>query len=352
MKRIFLYTILCLLLSISLIYAGNDNAGTSAANFLKIGIGPRGTAMGGAFVAHVNDVSALYWNPAGIASLNALEVAITYTDWILDFNHNFLAIGYPLGKLGTIGLSFNAHSLGEMEKTTPSEPDGTGAFFSANDMAIGVAYARQLTDRFAVGLKLKYIRESISFCSASTIAIDAGTQFETGFHGMRIGMSISNFGGKLTLKGTDQMTTADIDEVIEGNPMKEARLETEGWSIPLIFRMGVSMDVLKRQYSTLTCNLDYNDPRDVNPYGTFGAEYAWNNTFFLRGGVSYFPEEFDEAKLASDEELVLKYSVRFSFGAGLNLTIPGVSSKVKFDYSYTDLGILTTAHSFSFTFGL
>ena len=353
MNNKFLCTIICLLLSASLIYAtGNDNTGTSAANFLKIGIGPRGTAMGGAFVAHVNDVSALYWNPAGIASINALEVSVTHTDWILDFGHNFFAVAYPMGNLGTIGLSLNSLSMGDMERTSPSEPNGTGSFFSASDMALGLAYARRLTDRFAVGVKVKFVQESISYSSASTIAVDAGTQFETAFYGMRIGMSISNFGGKMTLKGTDQLTKADIDEVIGSNPMKEARLETEGWSLPLLFRVGASLDVLKRDYATLTCNLDYNDPRDVNPYGTFGAEYSWNNILFLRGGINYFPEDFDEQQLADEEELVLSYGIRLSFGAGLNLKVPGIASRVKLDYAYTDLGILTTVHSFSFTFGL
>ena len=352
MNRKYLNILLCLLLGVSLAYAGNDNTGTSAANFLKMGIGPRGTAMGGAFVAQVNDVSALYWNPAGIARLTSLEVGITHTDWILDVSHNFFAIAYPISRIGTIGVSFNSLSMGDMERTTPSEPHGTGAFFSASDLALGVAYARQLTDRFAVGVKFKYIQESISFSSASTIALDAGTQFETGFYGICLGMSISNFGGKMTMRGTDQLTKADIDEVIEGNPMKEARLETEAWTIPLLFRFGISMEVLNRADSRMICNLDFNDPRDVNPYATFGAEYAWNNVIFLRGGLIYRPDEFDEQKLVKTEELELIYDFKFTFGAGLNLKIPGMGSKVRLDYSYSDLGILTQAHSFSFTFGL
>jgi len=218
------YILLCLLLSVTLVFAGNDNTGTSAANFLKIGVSPRALALGGAFVANANDFSSLYWNPAGIARVKSLEVGVSYTDWILDIQHSFVGVVYPLGSVGTIGVSFNSLSMDEMERTTPGEPHGTGAYFSAGDLALGIAYARQLTDRFMVGVKFKYIHESISFSTASTMAIDAGTQFITGFHGMRIGMSISNFGGKMTMRGTDQMTKADIDEVIEGNPMKESRL--------------------------------------------------------------------------------------------------------------------------------
>ena len=350
MYKKVLYISICLLLSVSLAFAGNDNTGTSAANFLKIGVGPRGTGMGGAFVAHVNDVTSLYWNPAGISNITSFEVGVSYTDWILDIQHNFLGVAYPLGKIGTIGLSLISLSMGDMEKTTPLHPDGTGSYFSANDLAIGLTYARQLTDRFSVGLTAKFINETISFSSANTFAIDAGTQFDTGFRGLKFGMSISNFGGKMTMRGTDQMTKADVDEVIDGNPEKDARLETEAWSIPLVFRFGLSMDVFSFDKNRLTCNLDFIDPRDVNPFGTIGAEYTWGNMVFLRSGLIYRAEDFNEDKLIHYEELELNYKVKLAFGAGIRFTIPGLASKVRLDYSYTDLGILTNSHSVSCIF--
>ncbi len=352
MIKKFIYLIGCLLLIASLLYGGNDNTGTSAANFLNIGVGPRGTGMGGAFVAQVNDITSLFWNPAGISKITSLEVGVAYTDWILDIQHNFLGVAYPLGSFGTIGVHFITLSMGDMEKTTPSNPEGTGAYFSANDLALGVSYARQLTDRFAVGITAKFINETISFSSANTFAIDAGTHFDTGYRGLTIGMAISNFGGKMTMKGTDQMTKADIDEVIEGNPEKEARLETEGWPIPLIFRFGLSMDMYQTKNNRLTCNVDFNDPRDNSPYGVVGAEYAWANVVFLRGGLIYRAEDFDEAKLKSYEELELNYKLKLAFGAGVKFRIPGLASLVRLDYSYTDLGILSNSHSVSFIFNM
>lgn len=352
MERKTIYITLSVLLSVSLVFAGNDNTGTSAANFLKIGVGARGNALGGAFIASVNDNTALYWNPAGIAQISTLQVGICYTDWILDVSHNFLGVVYPLGRAGAIGFSAISLSMGDMKTLTPSEPDGTGAYFTANDLALGISYARQLTDRFSVGVSAKYVHESISFSTAGTFAIDAGTQFDTGYRGLKIGMSITNFGGKLTLKGTDQMTKADIDEVIEGNPEKEARLETEGWTLPLMFRFGLSMDLIQRGANRLTTNFDFNDPRDNNPFAVLGAEYGWNNMLFLRAGVIYRSVSFDELKLTKAEELDLIYDFRLAFGAGVNLKLPGMASQIRFDYSYTDLGVLTQAHSFSFTFGL
>ncbi|MFQ5772640.1 MAG: PorV/PorQ family protein, partial [bacterium] len=316
-KHIFSIICIFLLVAVTVAFAGNDNTGTSAANFLKIGVGSRAAAMGDAYVALANDVTALYWNPAGIASINGTAVGISYTNWILDINHSFTAIAHNFGDFGVIGVSLNYLSMGEMEHTTPSEPHGTGAFFEASDMALGIAYARNLTDRFAVGVKVKFIRESISFSNANTIALDVGTQFVTGFRGMRLGMNISNFGGKMLMSGTDQLVKAKADPIIEGVPEKTSRLETESWTIPLTFRFGVSMDMIKRESNVITVNADFTDPRDVAPIGNFGVEYNWNNLLYLRGGLVYRPEDFDEQRLADKEEVVQNYTVKFSFGGGL-----------------------------------
>ncbi len=350
-RKIFGLAII-LLVAVSVAFAGNDNTGTSAANFLKIGVGSRAAAMGDAYVALANDYTALYWNPAGIAKISGTEVGFSHTNWILDITHSFVGVVHNLGELGVLGVSMNYLSMGEMERTTPSEPHGTGAYFDASDMALGIAYARNLTDRFAVGVKFKYIRETISFSSASTIAVDAGTQFITGFHGMRLGMSITNFGGEMLMYGTDQLVKAKADEVILGVPKKTARLETERWPIPLTFRFGISMDVMKNELGSLTVNADFTDPRDVAPIGSFGAEYGFRNTLYLRAGAFYRPKDFDENRLAQKEEVTLNYTFRYTFGGGLNLHIPGLGSRFALDYAYTDLGILTTVHRFSIRFSM
>ena len=344
------YVIGVILLMAACAFAQNDNVGTSAANFLKIGVGSRAVAMGEAFVAHANDVTALYWNPAGIAGLEGTQVGFALTDWVLDINHSFVGVTHNLGNIGTVGVSFNYLTMGEMEKTTASEPHGTGAYFDCYDMAIGVAYARQLTDRFSVGLQVKYIQETISFSKAGTIALDVGTQFITGFHGMRIGMSVSNFGGKMMMYGTDQLTEARGDEEVEGTPDKTARLETEAWPVPMMFRFGVSMDVMKTDKNILTVNADLSDPRDVAPMGNFGFEYGFNNFIYLRGGLVYRPESYDEAAITEDRALKLNYEVKLSFGGGISMKIPGLGSRMKIDYAYVDLGVLTTSHRFSFLF--
>ncbi|MGH7455128.1 MAG: PorV/PorQ family protein, partial [bacterium] len=259
-----------------------DNIGTSAGNFLKIGIGSRAEAMAGAFVAQVNDMSALFWNPAGMSQLEKREVLVHRTDWILDINHIYVAAGLPISNFGTLGFSVSSLSMGEMDQTTAENPDGTGVKFSASNFAIGLGYARDLTDRFSMGVHAKYVQEKISASTANTFAVDFGTIYTTGFRGMKIGMSISNFGGKLRMQGREQLQRVDIDPGLGGNPTEiPARLETESWPLPLSFRLGVSMDVLKNENSRLTTNVDYLDPRDINPMSCLGIEYGFRNIVFF-----------------------------------------------------------------------
>ena len=71
-------------------------SGTTGANFLKIDIGARGTGMGGAYGSVVNDMSAVYWNAAGLADVSAISVECDYSDWFGTLSHTFFGVGIPV----------------------------------------------------------------------------------------------------------------------------------------------------------------------------------------------------------------------------------------------------------------
>ncbi|MEK7263749.1 MAG: UPF0164 family protein, partial [Bacteroidota bacterium] len=92
MKRMINFSMICLcagIVNFTFSVAQFNNVGTSAANFLKIGVGSRGAALDGAVVASVDDPSALFWNPAGIAHFQNNELMFAHNDWIADLNHSF-----------------------------------------------------------------------------------------------------------------------------------------------------------------------------------------------------------------------------------------------------------------------
>jgi hypothetical protein len=117
-----------------------SKVGTTAAPFLNIGVGSRAVAMGGAFVATSDDATALYWNVAGISRVNKNQVLLDHSEWLAGINFDFAGAVLNLENIGTVGVSFTSLSMGNMERTTELQPEGTGEKFAAGSFAIGVAY--------------------------------------------------------------------------------------------------------------------------------------------------------------------------------------------------------------------
>lgn len=316
---------------VPVLMAGGEfsKVGTAAAQFLKIGIGARGSGMGDAFVAAANNVDALYWNPAGITKLHSLSLGISHSQWFADISHNYIGCAVPLTESDVIGFSVINLTTPEQEVTTVEQPEGTGIFYHVNDLAIGISYARRLTDRFSVGVTTKYIQQNAYNVSANTFAIDFGTSLQTGFHGLIIAMSVSNFGGNLRLEGRDLISTSDVNRNVSGEYNPSSNLTTEQWSLPLNFKVGAAMDIVGKldpivssEQHRFTVAIDGNHPNDNVERANIGGEYGWNETLFLRAGY----------KINYDVE-------KWSFGAGVKVDVD--IQHFSLDYAlvdYNDLG--------------
>ena len=208
MRKIFL------IILFSFLFGGNefDKVGSTSAQFLKMGVGARSMGMGGSFVGLANDASALFWNPAGLSFSKGINTLFSHNDWALDISHEFIGAIIPLKNNNHLGVSFSALTMGEKEVTTVIEPDGNGLYYSVLDLAMGLSYAKSISDRLSYGLTLKYIRTSAYNESASTVAFDIGSILRTSFHNLKIGMALSNFGGELRYEGRDLIGKSDIDD--------------------------------------------------------------------------------------------------------------------------------------------
>ena len=317
---------------------GVTKAGTTAASFLGIDVGPRGTAMGGAYVAVVNDATAMYWNPAGIAKINSFEAAFSNTKWIADLSFNYAAAALALEGFGTLGVNATFLTMDPMERTTINQPDGTGELFDAGSYAFGVSYARSLTDQFSIGFNAKYINERLYHSTANGFALDVGTLFDTQFEGLKLGMSISNYGTKMQLDGRDMQIQADVDASQAGNnPNINAQLKTDAFDLPLNFRVGVSMDVLKgAANSNLILSADALHPSDDVESVNVGGEYTFNEMISLRAGYKGLGASTEQG---------------LNFGAGIRYMIDG-GTVFHFDYSFIEFGVFSTVHMFSIGLGL
>lgn len=331
--------VLCVLRGVSPAQdAGNNvsKSGTSAATFLEIQVGAAAVAMGGAYVSRANDATGLYWNAAGIAHLTRNEVVLSHTAWIADTKFEYAAFVMPLGgSAGLLGLSLTSLSMEDMMVRTVEKPEGTGEFFGANDLALGVTYARQLTDRFAIGFTGKYIQQSIWHESAYAIAADFGTTFKTDlFGGLVIGASLSNFGTSMQLSGRDTRQFERVDPTITGsNDRIPYNVELDSWSLPLAFQLGVSTDVARTADLRWTVAADATHPSDNYESMNIGSEFSYRECLFLRGG--YHALFLDESEGG------------LSLGAGIAIPTGFTTGSVRADYAFRDMGRLLGVHVFS-----
>ena len=337
-QLIYIFLSILLMANLSTYAQGVTKVGTTSAAFLNIDVGAKAVGMGGAYVAVANDITAMFWNPAGIAGLNQSQAIFTHTQWIADMSFNYAGVVAPLPSIGTIGFNATFLSMDDMERTTIDEPDGTGEMFGAGSYAFGLAFARELTDRFSIGFNCKFIHEMIYHSTANGFAFDIGTLFDTQFYGLKIGMSIANYGTKMNMSGRDMLTQIDPDPLVSGNnPYINASMNTDSYDLPLMFRVGASVDLLKGAgNSNLLVAIDALHPNNDVEYLNLGAEYLFNNMFALRAGYkSLFAEDSEQA---------------LSLGAGMQYKMAGWAT-IFIDYAFQDFGILKDVQKFSISLG-
>ena len=310
--------------------------GTSAAAFLRIPVGARGSSLGGAFVSIADDPSAMFWNPGGLPRIPDYSLMVDYSSWLPGLDFSYLGLILPIRTFGTIGISVTALTTEEMIVTTPDRPMGTGETFDAASIAIGVSYGRHLTERFTIGATVKYINERIFNSSATGIAFDIGTVYDTPFSGIRLGFSVSNFGTKMQMDGEDLNIRADIAPDQKGNNQSVVgRLKTDKFDLPLIMRVGLSWDVWQSAQNRLTLAVDGLNPNDNSQSVNVGAELTFfKEMFILRGG-------FNELFLEDREK-------GLTLGAGVNMNIPG-GIGFNAGYAFQDFKHLNNVNRFSLT---
>ena len=257
------------------------------------------------------------------------------SEWLAETNFNHIALALSVRGLGVIGFSLTSLSTPDDKVRTEYLPEGTGELWNANDLAMNLAFARQLSDRFSIGGNVKYIQQSIWHATASTYAVDLGALFVTPFFGTRLGASLTNYGGKMNISGRDQKISVDPDPNNEGNvEFVNAIYETDAFPLPLLFRVGISGEIIQNDNLRLTYGLDAMHPNDNAEAVNTGLEFAFKETFFLRGGYANLFREDTEGGM--------------SFGGGLHYRLWNNSSVLKIDYSYVDFGRLEGVHKVSF----
>jgi hypothetical protein len=301
--------------------------GTTAAQFLKISIGGRGSAMGSATVALCSDLTSSYWNPAGLANVEGIQVYFENNEWFVGTSLQYGAVGFANSRFGTFSLSLTSLTTPYDIVRTVETPKGTGDKFNSQDIAIALSFAKRLTDRLALGGSIKNIRQRIWHSTGQTMATDFGVQYKTPIRNILLGASISNFGNDFSLMGRDMNISVDPDPYNQGNvEFVNAEYQTDAFPLPLFFRVGIGGYLVKTSSVNAMFSVDAVHPNDNYEYLNLGVEMVFNKSIYLRAG---YPSLGKGGSIEGP-----------TFGVGIDYQVFRSSAFFKLEYSTADFGPL------------
>jgi hypothetical protein len=333
MKKIVIGIILAMMMLISsvILEAKQNVSGSSAgeflkvgaagSQFLKIGVGARANGMAGAYTSVANDLSSLYWNPAGVADVKGMNGEFHYTQWFAGYSHSFAAVSMPLSEQFVVSAHMVSFSSDKIPVTTMAQPEGTGSHYTVNDLVAGVSISGYLTDQFSFGVTGKVVNNAFSSLNSQGIAFDIGTLYDTEIQGIKLGFAIFNLGSEMKYEGQDLKSTKKYIEELKAAPWDVTFLANP-YTMPLIFRAGISSEVINKEDHKLILAGDFVTLSDTPEQFAIGAEYTWIDLVSVRAGYRFGQDQLG-----------------FSFGLGLSYLTDGVIGKLDYSLSPTaDIG--------------
>jgi len=347
--------------------ATSDNTayGSTAAEFLLLGAGARGAALGGSFAALANDIEALYWNPAGVALLERPGVTFGTYSYLADTRYSWAGLALPMsGGARAVGIHGGTFGFANQPVYTVENPEGDGSTYSVRQTYIGLTYAQNFSDRFSAGVTGKFISDVLGRTSGSGFALDFGTSFHAtvgprpiraSFVIQNLGSTIQHDGSGLDVSVRRTQPVGQLDLPQEGQP---ARLRTKDFGLPVLFRVGLAFDFVNSASSRVTALGEFNQPNNTNAGAGAGLEWALTNlgttgmSVMARGSYNYQADntlDADATAAGFDTDLSSKEGLDgLALGGGLayhGRTGFGISV----DYAYKHMGVLGGTNFFSAT---
>lgn len=282
-----------------------DARGTTGAQFLELPVGARAIAMGSAYSSISGDPFSAYYNPAGLARMDKINVGLMHAVYFQDISYEYGVFATPIRELGVLAVSAQYLSIGNLE-----EMDKTGVLtgdsFKPNDMALSAIYAKQF-GAVDLGVSAKYIKSQIRD-SASTFAGDIGLQTKVGKYAL--GLSILNVG-------------------------KGLKFHDDVSSLPTTGRVGASVLLSPKWFFSL----EGIAPKGTNPLAAAGTEYTFISNQKMKMAVR---AGYNTRNVSS------KLSGIAGINAGAGLGFGGLD----IDYAWSLYGDLGSTHRFSLTLKL
>jgi opacity protein-like surface antigen len=331
----------------------NTRYGGTSAVFLTLPADARGAALSGTISSLVSDLSAVFYNPAGLPMMNTgAQASFSYMPYIADTRHLSGAIGWSLrgGELA-IGASIVNFGFSDQPIYTEDNQDGTGETYDVSATAVGLTGAIRFSDKFSAGLTARFVTESLGRTTAFGVVGDFGTMYqaEVGGRPLRAAFTITNLGQSFRHSGS-QLNT-DVDPIEDGQGVEDqpGELRSSPFEPPTQFRFSLAYDVVGGANNRLTLASEFFQPNDTDPGVSGAAEFAVNLneglTAALRGSYTLMSDNDIDGVASGDNEGL----DGLSLGAGLGWRM--ASFNVNLDYAFRHMGVLSTVNMFSVKLG-
>jgi opacity protein-like surface antigen len=347
----------------------NTGAGTTSAEFLLMGAGARGMALGPAYGAITRDVESLYYNPAALSLMPGMQAGVTVMPYFADTRYIWAGIATPIsgGEYG-IGISLANFGFGSAPQYTESDQNNTGQLsYSVNETVLGLSFAHSFIDRFSGGVTAKVISDHLGQTSGTAVAFDIGTNYHAELGGKPISMAfvIQNLGTSIKQSGQGlsfNSTPNSGDETFPSQSLdpEAATFTAQSSTLPVVFRVGAAYDALSMTSSRLTIMGEFNEQYNSSASFGFGSEFAWHPeksaiSGALRGSYAYQPDNNlsgqETTDFAGSTDLSNKEKMDgLTLGAGLGWNV-SENYNLKADYAWKNFGVLGAKNVFTLSIG-
>jgi hypothetical protein len=273
MKKILM--IFALLLSVK-VYSQSGEGGEPGA-FMKNGFGARGSALGNSFTAISNDVSAIFYNPAGLSSVEGIQVLGMYSNLfgnVQGLNYGNLGVSKNF-EFGTLGLGVIYSSVSDIPYVE-SVTGPNGETFSDNEMAVMLCFSRRVTENLQIGFNGKIIRHSIAGLEANGFGLDVAL-LTTFSDKLKAGLMLQDaIGAKVVLNGREDVYVSKFKFGIGYTPISALTISPElmiTGNKKVLFSIGSEYDVYKNM---IKLRGGYNSVQDALSFGV-GLKYSQIN---------------------------------------------------------------------------
>ncbi|MBT3393028.1 MAG: PorV/PorQ family protein [Elusimicrobiaceae bacterium] len=311
-KKHLLTFVLAVLLPVSVYAGGEEDLGTSASSFLKIGAGaPTAQALGNAYVSIAEGSEALFWNPAGIAGADDKEFQFSYLDWLQGYKARTLAYVTPMGGGSVLGITANYMDLKDFNCTLADGTPCVSDDIYVRNFIGSLSLAHDFyTEIFKAGVTAKYITENNDGSHYTNMAFDIGGIVQA-TDWLSLGLAFQNLGD-----------SKEVPTVLRLGGGLHSRYLT----------VSVEMAEYADDEARYGIGVEVHVPEDIIEFGHFGLR------------VGYYTRD---SHGLSDNSLVnrlnLADSSKISFGFGLD-TGKIFGYGVSIDYAMTPYGALGEAH--------